>query len=59
MEDEVLQLALSTHDRLGDIKKIVAEIRNSVVPISKRLTTQKGELLDIIYYYEGSNRTVC
>ncbi|MEZ8142857.1 MULTISPECIES: hypothetical protein [Enterovibrio] len=55
----MLQLALSTHDRLGDIKKIVAEIRNSVVPISKRLTTQKGELLDIIYYDEGSNRTVC
>ncbi|PMN72238.1 methyl-accepting chemotaxis protein [Enterovibrio norvegicus] len=56
--DEVRQLALSTQDSLGDITKIVAEIRGSVVQISERLTTQKEELLDIISHYQGSNQTV-
>ncbi len=56
--DEVRQLALSTQDSLGDITKIVAEIRSSVVQISERLTAQKEELLDIISHYEGSNETV-
>ncbi|MEI8611038.1 hypothetical protein A1OW_06615 [Enterovibrio norvegicus] len=56
--DEVRQLALSTQDSLGDITKIVAEIRGSVVQISERLTTQKEELLDIISHYHGSNQTV-
>ncbi|MBE1275253.1 methyl-accepting chemotaxis protein [Enterovibrio baiacu] len=56
--DEVRQLALSTQDSLGDITKIVSEIRGSVVQISDRLTTQKEELLEIISHYEGSNQTV-
>lgn len=56
--DEVRQLALSTQDSLGDITRIVAEIRGSVVQISERLTTQKEELLDIISHYHGSNQTV-
>ncbi|MGF1707019.1 methyl-accepting chemotaxis protein [Enterovibrio baiacu] len=56
--DEVRQLALSTQDSLGDITKIVSEIRGSVVQISERLTSQKEELLDIISHYEGSNKTV-
>ncbi|KKD59538.1 hypothetical protein RN22_15270 [Grimontia sp. AD028] len=56
--DEVRQLALSTQDSLGDITKIVGEIRNSVVQISERLTAQKQELLDIISHYQSSNQTV-
>ncbi|USH03654.1 methyl-accepting chemotaxis protein [Grimontia kaedaensis] len=56
--DEVRQLALSTQDSLGDITKIVGEIRSSVVQISERLTAQKQELLDIISHYQSSNQTV-